>query len=59
LLGPVNEGWWVAMTTLAYERGRVANLHLGLRKKISHLLKTAKRSAAARDPVVRQRLAHV
>jgi alkylation response protein AidB-like acyl-CoA dehydrogenase len=59
LLGPVNEGWRVAMTTLAYERGTVANLHLGLRKKIADLLETAKRSAAARDPVVRQRLARV
>ena len=28
-LGPVNEGWRVAMTTLAYERGTVAKLHLG------------------------------
>jgi alkylation response protein AidB-like acyl-CoA dehydrogenase len=59
LLGPVNEGWRVAMTTLAYERGTVANLHLGLRKNIADLLETAKRSAAARDPVVRQRLARV
>ncbi|HEY3096386.1 MAG TPA: acyl-CoA dehydrogenase family protein [Acidimicrobiia bacterium] len=59
LLGPLNDGWRVAMTTLAYERGTVANLHLGLRKKIADLLETAKQSAAARDPVVRQRLARV
>jgi alkylation response protein AidB-like acyl-CoA dehydrogenase len=59
MLGPVNEGWRVAMTTLAYERGTVANLHLGLRKRIADLVETAKRSAAARDPVVRQRLARV
>jgi len=59
LLGPMNEGWRVAMTTLAHERGTVANLHLGLRKKIADLLETAKRTGAARDPVVRQKLARV
>ena len=30
-LGPPNEGWRVAMTTLTHERGGVAKLHLGLR----------------------------
>jgi alkylation response protein AidB-like acyl-CoA dehydrogenase len=59
LLGPLNEGWRVAMTTLAYERGTVANLHLGLRKKIADLLETAKSVGAANDPVVRQKLARV
>ena len=34
-LGPVNEGWRVAMTTLAYERGTVAKLHTGTRGKIA------------------------
>jgi alkylation response protein AidB-like acyl-CoA dehydrogenase len=59
LLGPVNEGWRVAMTTLAYERGTVANLHLQLRKKIADLVDVAKDGGAARDPVVRQKLARV
>ena len=59
LLGPMNDGWRVAMTTLAYERGTVANLHVGLRKKIADLLETAKRVGTARDPVVRQKLARV
>jgi alkylation response protein AidB-like acyl-CoA dehydrogenase len=59
LLGPLNEGWRVAMTTLAYERGTVANLHLRLRQKIGDLLEVAKQGAAARDPVVRQKLARV
>ena len=59
LLGPVNEGWRVAMTTLAYERGTVANLHLGLRKKIANLLEVARGVPAGRDPVVRQKLARV
>ncbi len=59
LLGPLNQGWRVAMTTLAYERGTVANLHLGLRKKIGDLLETAKGVPAGQDPVVRQKLARV
>ena len=42
LLGPENEGWRVAMTTLAFERGGVANLHLAVRAKIGRLLDEAK-----------------
>jgi alkylation response protein AidB-like acyl-CoA dehydrogenase len=59
LLGPLNEGWRVAMTTLAYERGTVANLHLRLRTKIGDLLDIARRTPAGKDPVVRQKLARV
>ena len=65
LLGEENEGWRVATTTLAYERGGVASLHLGLRAKIRRLLDEAKVTpmgdgrTAAQDPVVRQRLARV
>jgi alkylation response protein AidB-like acyl-CoA dehydrogenase len=59
LLGPLHEGWRVAMTTLAYERGTVANLHLGLRAKIRRLLDEARATGAARDPVLRQELAAV
>ena len=65
LLGPLNEGWRVALTTLTYERGSVANLHLGLRAKIASLLDEAKHTPvgggrmASDDPVLRQELAHV
>ena len=59
LRGPLHEGWRVAMTTLAYERGTVANLHLGLRGKIRRLLETARANGAAKDPVLRQRLARI
>lgn len=65
LLGPPNEGWRVAMTTLAYERGTVANMHLGTRAKIRRLIDQAKvteiapGTMAADDPVLRQQLAHV
>jgi alkylation response protein AidB-like acyl-CoA dehydrogenase len=62
-LGPVNEGWRVAMTTLAYERGTVAKLHLGTRAKVQRLIQTARETplgdgrTAADDPVLREALA--
>jgi hypothetical protein len=64
LLGPENDGWRVAMTTLTHERGGVAELHLGVRKKIRTLLDLARSTtiggrAASQDPVLRQRLAAV
>ncbi|MCU1459642.1 MAG: acyl-CoA dehydrogenase [Actinomycetia bacterium] len=66
LLGPEHEGWRVAMTTLTYERGGVAALHLSLRSKIRGLLDEAKATVvdadgrtAAQDPVIRQKLAQV
>jgi alkylation response protein AidB-like acyl-CoA dehydrogenase len=64
LLGPENEGWRVAMTTLTNERGGVASLHLGVRKKIADLLQLARttlrgRRPAADDPVLRQSLARL
>jgi alkylation response protein AidB-like acyl-CoA dehydrogenase len=64
-LGPVNDGWRVAMTTLAYERGTVANLHLGTRAKIRRLIDDARHvpigngRTAVDDPVLRERLARV
>ena len=64
LLGPCNEGWRVAMTTLAHERGNVAHLHLGVRKKVSDLFELARTTVvdgrpAAEVPAIRQRLARV
>jgi alkylation response protein AidB-like acyl-CoA dehydrogenase len=65
LLGPLNEGWKVAMTTLAFERGGVALLHLGVRAKIQRLLAEARETPlgdgrmASEDPVVRQTLARL
>jgi alkylation response protein AidB-like acyl-CoA dehydrogenase len=64
-LGPVNEGWRVAMTTLAYERGTVAKLHLGTRAKIRRLITEAAQTPRGRgrvatdDPVLRNKLARV
>ncbi len=64
LLGPVNRGWEVAMTTLSNERAGVANLHLGVRDKIARLIDAAGRKVTAgkpatKDPVIRQQLARV
>jgi alkylation response protein AidB-like acyl-CoA dehydrogenase len=65
LLGAENEGWRVAITTLAHERAGVANLHLGLRAQIRSLLDAAKSTpfddgrTAAQAPALRQRLARL
>lgn len=57
LLGPLHDGWRVAMTTLAHERGGVASLHLGLRAKIRRLIGDAADVGALGDPIKRQDLA--
>lgn len=62
LLGPVNQGWQVAMTTLSNERAGIANLHLGVRKKIARLIQAAREREVdgrpiSQDPVTRQQLA--
>jgi alkylation response protein AidB-like acyl-CoA dehydrogenase len=57
LLGPRNEGWRVAMTTLSHERAGVARLHLGLSVKFEELLEAARRRGPVTDPVLRDRLA--
>ena len=61
MLGPVNEGWRVAMTTLSHERGGVAKLHLGTRRKVQRLFDVARETpmgdgrVAADDPVAMSR----
>ncbi|MCJ7438803.1 MAG: acyl-CoA dehydrogenase family protein [Acidimicrobiia bacterium] len=65
MLGPENEGWRVAMTTLSHERAGVAKLHLGTRAKVARLLEEAMGTplgdgrTAAEEPALRQRLARV
>jgi alkylation response protein AidB-like acyl-CoA dehydrogenase len=59
LLGPLHQGWQVAMTTLSFERAGVARLHLGLSRKLDHLLSDPGASAALRDPRIRDRVAGV
>ena len=63
VVGKVNEGWGVALTTLAYERDVLTMIrHISLRTALERLLALAKRTIkngqpASRDPVMRQRVA--
>jgi alkylation response protein AidB-like acyl-CoA dehydrogenase len=64
-LGPENEGWLVAMSTLAAERAGVATLHLNTRRRIDRLVDEARRirgpggGSVADEPAVRRRLARL
>src|SRR5437763_4584449 len=63
VLGKVNDGWNVAMSTLMYERGSYgARLHLIFKRYITRLIelsRTIQRNGrpAAEDPLIRQKLA--
>ena len=63
LLGQVNDGWNVAVSTLMYERGSYgARLHPLFRRNISRLIelsRTFKKNGrpASQDPITRQKLA--
>ena len=63
LIGKVNEGWKVAMGTLAHERGTFgAALQVNYRRNFNRLVKMARQverngRPAAEDPIVRQKLA--
>jgi len=58
VIGGLNNGWRVAMTTLGYERGGSATvLHLFYDREFWELAETARKRGVAADPVVRQRLA--
>jgi alkylation response protein AidB-like acyl-CoA dehydrogenase len=63
VVGKVNEGWGVALTTLAYERDVLTMIrHISLRTALERLVALAQRTTrnggtAADDPVLRQKLA--
>jgi alkylation response protein AidB-like acyl-CoA dehydrogenase len=59
LLGPLHEGWRVAMTTLNNERGGVATLHLQVRRRIRQLIADARAEGAALDTSARRDLARL
>jgi alkylation response protein AidB-like acyl-CoA dehydrogenase len=65
VLGKVNDGWNVAVSTLMHERGSYgARLHLIFKRNINRLMElahTVQRNGkpAAQDPLVRQRLAQL
>ena len=60
LLGPEGQGWAVAMTTLAHERGTMPfALEVATRMLYDDLVDLARQTNQAGDPRVRSRLAHL
>src|SRR5499425_1923687 len=63
VVGKVNEGWGVALTTLAYERDVLTMIrHISLRTALERLVALARRTkrnggTVADDPVLRQKIA--
>jgi alkylation response protein AidB-like acyl-CoA dehydrogenase len=58
VVGGVNRGWKVAMTTLGFERGTSATTgHRRFQKELDELVKLAQKNGAASDALIRQRLA--
>jgi alkylation response protein AidB-like acyl-CoA dehydrogenase len=57
LLGNLNEGWRVAMTTLSHERAGVARLHLDLSVQFDELLEAARGRGPIVNPLHRSQLA--
>jgi alkylation response protein AidB-like acyl-CoA dehydrogenase len=59
MLGPLHQGWSVALTTLSHERAGVARLHLSLANRLTDLLADPRAHEGRRDPVLRDRLVRV
>jgi alkylation response protein AidB-like acyl-CoA dehydrogenase len=59
LLGELNEGWRVAVTTLSHERAGVARLYLSLSTTFDELLEAARRRGPITNPLHRDRLARL
>jgi len=60
LVGKLNEGWSVAITTLAYERDLLTFIrHISLRNALHRLVKLTRSRGRNTDPVLRQKLAEL
>jgi alkylation response protein AidB-like acyl-CoA dehydrogenase len=58
VIGGLNNGWRVAMTTLGHERGgRATVAHLGFEREFWDLVEAARKRGKIADPLIRQRLA--
>ncbi len=58
VVGAVNDGWKVAMGTLAFERGAsTLGQQLGFERELAEIIQLANKSGRAADPRLRQRLA--
>ncbi len=57
VVGGVNNGWKVAMTTLGFERGSSATTsHRRFEKELDQILEIARENGKINDPVIRQKL---
>ncbi|MBI1963037.1 MAG: acyl-CoA dehydrogenase family protein, partial [Candidatus Rokubacteria bacterium] len=60
LVGKLNEGWSVAITTLAYERDLLTFIrHVSLRNALHRLVALARDRGRNADPVIRQKIAEL
>jgi alkylation response protein AidB-like acyl-CoA dehydrogenase len=58
VVGGLNDGWKVAMTTLGFERGTSATTgYRRFAKELEIITEKAKENGAAQDPLIRQRIA--
>jgi alkylation response protein AidB-like acyl-CoA dehydrogenase len=60
LVGKLNEGWGVAITTLAYERDLLTFIrHISLRNALHRLVRLVRERGRGNDPLVRQKVANL
>ncbi len=60
LVGRLNEGWAVALTTLAYERDLLTFIrHISLRNAVHRLVRLVQERGRGQDPVIRQKVAAI
>ncbi len=58
VVGRVNEGWSIAITTLAYERDLLTFVrHISLRHALHRLVDLTRRTGRGADPLLRQKIA--
>ncbi|MBJ22198.1 MAG: acyl-CoA dehydrogenase [bacterium] len=59
IVGEVNGGWAVAMGTLGFERGAsTLGQQMSFQNELDQIIEVAKRNGKAKDPLIRQRIAH-
>ena len=59
VVGKVNGGWAVAMGTLAFERGAsTLGQQMLFQNELDRIIRVAQENGSARDPLIRQRIAH-
>ena len=59
IVGEVNGGWAVAMGTLAFERGAsTLGQQMNFQNELDAVIELAKQNGKAKDPLIRQRIAH-